>query len=530
MNWRSLLLLALLGSTVSFAVAQFQAFPGYLDADYYFAGGLQLARGKGFTEPYLWNYLDDPIGIPHPSHTYWMPLASIIAAGGMWLTGEQTLSAARLGFILLAGLVPAVTAVLAFSFSKRRELAVVSGLLGAFSIYYAPFLSVPDNYGIYLVLGGVFLIVLGWRKDPAYLVLGILAGVLTLARSDGVLWLGLTWGIIGWRQCKRARGADEATLRETKTRQHRVSSLSQAGLQVMLSCVGFLLVTGAWLSRTYSIFGTPLAPGGGHLLWLKTYEETFAYPASQITFHAWLSQGWEPIIGARLAALKWNLLNAFAAQGSVYLAPFILIGLWVNRRDERVQVGVVGWLALLLVMTAIFPFAGARGGFFHSGAALQSLWWTAGPAGLAATVAAARERRMFTTQASAVFQAALVGLAVLMTVAIFVLRVLPGWGEGEQEYPKLEEFLQESGARAEDVVMVRNPPGYFLMSGRPAIVVPYADASAMLAAAIRYRARYVLIESVGAAGPIKSVYDDTHSQHFQFLGELDGTRVFRVQP
>ncbi|MFN2121495.1 MAG: hypothetical protein ACK2T0_13990, partial [Anaerolineales bacterium] len=82
MRIRSYVLLAVLGAGLSVAVARFQPFPGYLDADYYFGGGLQLAAGKGFTEPYLWNYLDQPVALPHPSHTYWMPLASMIAAAG----------------------------------------------------------------------------------------------------------------------------------------------------------------------------------------------------------------------------------------------------------------------------------------------------------------------------------------------------------------------------------------------------------------------------------------------------------------
>ena len=43
---------------------------------------------------------------------------------------------------------------LAYNFSKRRDLAIVSGLLAVFSIYYAPFIPVSDNYGIYIVLGG----------------------------------------------------------------------------------------------------------------------------------------------------------------------------------------------------------------------------------------------------------------------------------------------------------------------------------------------------------------------------------------
>ena len=99
MNWRTYLFLFILGLLVSLGVASFQKLPGYLDSDYYFVGGLQLVQGKGFTEPFLWNYLDNPAGLPHPSHTYWLPLSSILAAISMYLTGQHTYTAARLIFI-----------------------------------------------------------------------------------------------------------------------------------------------------------------------------------------------------------------------------------------------------------------------------------------------------------------------------------------------------------------------------------------------------------------------------------------------
>ena len=96
MNWRIYSFLFLLGLTVSLGTASLQEMPGYLDSDYYFAGGLQLADGEGFTEPFLWNYLDDPEGLPHPSHTYWYPLSSMLAAASMDLTGQHTYTAARI--------------------------------------------------------------------------------------------------------------------------------------------------------------------------------------------------------------------------------------------------------------------------------------------------------------------------------------------------------------------------------------------------------------------------------------------------
>jgi len=52
------------------SLASHQPSPGYMDADYYYAGGLQMVNGHGFFEPYLWYYLDDPARLPHPSQAY----------------------------------------------------------------------------------------------------------------------------------------------------------------------------------------------------------------------------------------------------------------------------------------------------------------------------------------------------------------------------------------------------------------------------------------------------------------------------
>ena len=63
MNWRHYLILFLVGLIVPFTISRFQSLPGYMDADYYFAGGMRVAQGYGFSEPYLWNYLNDPAAL-----------------------------------------------------------------------------------------------------------------------------------------------------------------------------------------------------------------------------------------------------------------------------------------------------------------------------------------------------------------------------------------------------------------------------------------------------------------------------------
>ena len=516
MTWRNYLLLAFLGLIVSLFFAHFEPFPGYLDSDYYFGGGMQLAQGKGFTEPYVWNYLDNPQSLPHPSHSYWMPLASIVAAAGMIVLHQTTYSAGRLGFLVFAMLAPVITAALAYAFSKRRDLAMASGLLAVFSIYYAPFIPVSDNYGIYIVLGGLYFLLCMHRQPHMYFFLGLIAGLLTLARSDGLLWIGLTVLLILWRFISDRK-------------------VGAASINLILALIGFFVIMGPWFWRNVQIYGKLLAPGGHYLLWLTNYDQTFAYPANQLTMQSWLAQGWQNILSVRLDALRVNFLNAFAAQGGIFLFPFILVGIWRYRKDERVQFASLAWLGLLLVMTVVFPFAGPRGGFFHSGAALQSVWWTLAPLGLESAVGAGRKRGWFTPQAFNVFRVALVGVAVLMTGVIFYIRILqPGWGEDEQIYPKVEAVLQQNGAEAADVVMVRNPPGYYLMTGRSAIVIPYGDENSLLAVAARFHARFVAIEAAGASGPIESIYNNKGDSFLRFLGEVNEpnneTRIFETQP
>ncbi len=189
---RDYLILLILALIIPLTVAALQHVPGYMDAAYYYADGTQLASGHGFEEPFIWNYLDRPQGLPHPANAYWYPLASLLAAAGMLLTGTINFISARIGFILLAALAPLVTMSLAFRISGRRSLALVSGILAVFSGYYLPFIATTDNYSLYLLVGAVYFLLLDRLTLPKVMLLGFLAGVLNLARGDGLLWLPLT--------------------------------------------------------------------------------------------------------------------------------------------------------------------------------------------------------------------------------------------------------------------------------------------------------------------------------------------------
>ena len=522
MTWRHYAILFVIGLIVPFLVSRFQSLPGYMDADYYFAGGVQLAEGRGFTEPYLWNYLDDPEGLPHPSHTYWMPLASIISALGMWTTGQSTYCAGRLPFLLLSACVPLSTAALAFRVSQQTRLALASGLLSIFSLYYAPFMPVPDNYALFMLLGSAFLLLAPRHEPWISLALGALSGLMTLARSDGLLWLGLAGLTILW---KALRLPDEVRNRFSEWLRVIIPA-------AVLVFIGYLLTMGWWHARNLDLFGSLLTPGGGRLLWLQNYNQTFIYPPEALTRESFLQAGWDVAFQNRVRAFLSNASNAFGAQGGIFLFPFILIGLWQLRRDLRTKLAVTGWLILFAVMTILFPFAGARGSFFHAGAAFQPYWWVAAPVGLEAVLAWARSRSLFRDKHAPVFlQGILVVLAILMTAYLVNLRVISdGWAKDDLIYPSVDELLRQNGLNRGDVVIVRNPPGYFISAGEPAIALPFGDESTLLAVAEKFGASYLILEKGGTFESIQDLYDEPQSNpSFVYLGEVNEAKLYRIE-
>ncbi|MBI5946173.1 MAG: hypothetical protein HY864_17570 [Chloroflexi bacterium] len=521
MSFRAYFILFLLGLALPVIFAQFQPMPGYLDSDYYFAGGIQLATSKGFTEPYLWNYLDGSTSLPHPSHSYWMPLASIVAALGMWLTGQTTYASARLVFFLIAALVPPLIAALAYTFSQRRDLAVTSGLLAIFSVYSAPFVGVTDNFGLFMLFGGLyFFAVTKLMNDPTrarnWLILGLLSGLMTLSRSDGLLWLALTFLFA-------ARNLQLAT--------RTPPSAFRFPYSISLAFLGFLLVMSPWYARNLNVYGTLMAPGGSRALWLQNYDQTFTYPATLLTRESFLAYGWDNILADRLWALNMNLQSGFAAHGAIILFPFIIAGIIYYRKDERVKLAGLAWLILFFVMTFLFPFAGARGAFFHAGAALQPMWWTLAPLGLEEILLSLRRRNIGKDQNRVVFRSALVMVAMILTFYVVYLRIFTlGWGETDADYPAVEQFLVENGIEKNDIVIVRNAPGYYLQTGRSAITIPYGSEQTIIQVAEQFDADYLILEPEAALKPLQSLMNEPEGhKNFIYLGELDGARLFKLE-
>ena len=505
-------ILFLAGLALSAAVAMFQTAPGYMDADYYLLGGISLVQGRGFNEDVLWNYLDDPAGLPHPSHAYWGPVVSVLAAAPLVFDPDGGYAAARWAFVLAAALVPPLTALLAHRLynhllpNRRLEYAALAGTLALFPGYYAGFLTTIDAFGGYMVLGAVFLLVAlaGPPTARRALALGALAGLMQLTRTDGFIWL-LAGGWLCVRKDPR---------------------------RLIPLVLGFLVVFGPWLIRNLAVFGSPLAPGGLRALWSVEYNDLFAFPAEILTPARWLASGPTAIAAARLQAAGQNLVSAVAVGGLVFLAPLIAAGLRRLRARPAVQAGVWVWLAVFGLMSIVFPFAGARGGYFHAAAALQPLFWAAVPAGLAAFVEwGGRVRGWQTRQAMRVFSAGAVLIAALVTAFLvqvrFVAPALAANASAPAPYRPAEALIRQAGAEPDEIVMVNNPPGYALQNDRPAIVIPAGGLEAITAAARRYGAAYLVLDP---GQGLDEIYDHPEAQPgLAYLGAAGDLLVFRFE-
>lgn len=520
--------LFLAGMVIFIGAAVPETAPGYMDADYYYAGAKRIAEGQGDGEPYLWNYLSDPASIPAPSFAYWMPLASLVAASGLKLFPAWGFWGARLPLILLSALVPPLSAFLSLRLTGKPSAARLAGVLALFPGFYLAYMPTSDVFALEMVLGGLlFVLILEAERQASRLAyyalsfgLGLAAGLLHLARADGVLWLGGAF-LVALLSSRRAGRAWFLRMLASTT----------------AVLVGYLLVMSPWMMRNLGEWGSLFPPGGSRALWVSEYEQTMVYPASLLTPETWLAAGWGTHLSARLDAVGVVLQSAIAVQGGILLFPFMLAGLWRLRSNAAVQVGAAMWALFTLVMMLMFPFAARNGSYFHTAAALQPLLWAAAPVGLENMMLRYAGWRKVSRPSGLVRFMALVAVitGIVLSGVTYHQRVVgdqPGtlaWNRSGEHYFVVETELARLGAEPGAAVMVNNPPGYWLASGRPALVIPYGDSQMLLAAARWYGARYLVLEQTNP-WQLADLYNGREAPGgLEHLGDVNRTRLYRIE-
>jgi hypothetical protein len=173
-----------------------------------------------------------------------------------------------------------------------------------------------------------------------------------------------------------------------------------------------------------------------------------------------------------------------------------------------------------------------NGGFFHAGTAFQPLWFALAPLGLDVLLVRISRNNKKLAQAIQILPGLLLLIMILFSALLVKIRVVDsGWNEGEYLYLKADQFLTEQGARPGAIVMVRNPPAYFVMTGRQAIVMPFGDVQTLLVASRKFNASYLILGPIGNSNPLYELYEHPEDYpDFTSLGVIGDNHILFIKP
>lgn len=507
---RDYIALAAIALLVGGLVAATISGPTYTDAYYYFNAGSRLASGQGLTDPYIaLTYLNAPETLPAPSHTYWMPLASLLVAlaGGFFRLTQAF-------FVLIWAALALLAFRLGVALGGTGRHAWGAGLLTVFCGFYAPYLAIPETFTPFGLAGALSLGLMGLGRQRwqgrFFALAGALAGIAHLTRADGLLLVIVLLIVALWP-------SDSAAAISPSRRMQ----VALAGL------AGYGLVMLPWFIRNWQVIDSPLPLGGVATIWLRGYNELVSYPPS-MSFANFLAWGAENILRSRWEAFINNLGTFVAVEGLVALAPLIVLALARRWRDPRLFPVWVYAVLLHMVMTLAFAYPGYRGGLFHSATALIPWWMALGLLGLDDAVAwmARRRRTWQPAQARQVFTAA----ALVVAIALTTIAVAGRWGK---DADSAGLFIAVKAALPPDaVVMCNDPAALYYHTGLMGIVVPDSGPEAVRELAARYGVTHLLLDENRTA-PLDDLYTGRVQVDFLHPVALEaqpGIRLFAVLP
>ena len=463
------------------------AFPGpaYPDSYYYVHVGEQLAAGHGFMADYIWNFIDvggrlpaDPT-LPIPSNAHWMPLAAVIQVPFLLGLGTGALSSG-LPFWIVGALAAPLTWFIGRDAGFGVRPAAAAGVMAAVPGGLTPFLSQPDNFGLYMTLGALslWLCARGMRgKSRSFVLGGLVVGLATLARSDGIL-LGLPFALIGIRELWRAVRGRPIVL----------------GWAAVIGCaVLFAVAVAPWMYRQWTVFGSffPSA-SSGRILWISDYSQLYSI-SSPVGPETLFANGLGGFLAGRLGGLL-SALGLFALMPLVVvLTPFALIGAWVRRRDTPFTPFYIYAVALFAAAGLLFAVHVPYGTFIHSAVALLPHTFLLVTVGLAAVVGWVARRRPTwnAVRATTVFTYGAVAV-LLAGAALQTASTLGRWHSNRTVQSELAASLD--AAPVADRVMSADAGAYNYLTGRQGIVSPNDPLPVIEDAMRAYNVRWLVLE------------------------------------
>jgi hypothetical protein len=496
---------ALFALAVAVRAAVFGLHPdaAYPDSYYYVDVARALHAGQGFNIDFIWSFVDvggripaHPI-LPIPSNAHWMPLAAIIQLPTMWLLGPTPL-ASVIPFVIIGSLAAPITWLLAREIGCTPRVALLAGIAVAVPAAATLFMVQPDNLALYQPLGTavLWLTVRGLKGHRrSYALAGLVVGLATLARNDGVL-LGAVVGLaFAWD-----RG------RAWRSNGSRVPAIPW---RYAFACFGlFLIVMAPWYARQLAVFGS-LSPSStsGRILLIATYEQMNSV-TSDTSLAGFLGQGIGPLLQSRVLGLVSALEIYFVIAIPIVLAPFVLIGAWARRHSLEFGPFFVYAALLFAASGLLFAVHVPYGTFLHSavamvpftmilvfeGAVLASRW-------------AVRHRRAWTEEGAARLFLVVAAASVVLNAAAFTAVAMPSWNADREARLATNQALDAAGVPQTDLLLSADPGGFKYFTGRGGVVTPNDSLEVIRQVAADYGIRWLVLERAHLVAPMFPVIE-----------------------
>jgi hypothetical protein len=478
--------------------------PAYPDSFYYVDVARALAAGHGFNVDLIWIFPEVggvlpavPV-LPIPSNAHWMPLASLVQVPFLLLFGNVAWASA-LPFALIGATAAPLTWAVARDAGARRAVAIGAGFLVAIPVLSLTYMVQPDNFSLYqpLVVAALWMGARGLKGSPrSFALAGLLVGLATLSRNDGLLVLGALGLAWIWDRSRAWRAARTG-----------IPARPPIPLWAGLACLGlFILVMAPWWLRQLAVFGS-LSPSStsGRVFFIRDIGEWNSITTPATLDHL-LGMGIGPLLATRIGGLVSALMIFTTLIAGFVLAPFMVVGAWARRRSLDFGPFFL-YAGALFAFSALVSAVHVPGGtFIHSAVALAPHSYVLALEGVAIGVAwvAARRRAWDPAAATKTFIGATLAFATVVAVfgSWFVHQV---WADSRAKFVAVAEALDQAGAPATDRVMSIDASGTKYWTGRGGVVLVNDPIETVEQVARAYDTRWLVLDgqdSVKAAAPI----------------------------
>jgi 4-amino-4-deoxy-L-arabinose transferase-like glycosyltransferase len=475
--------------------------PAYPDAFYYVDVARALQAGHGFNIDFVWIFPEVGGGIPPvpalpiPSNAHWMPLASLVQLPFTAIFGNVAWAAA-LPFALIGSLAAPLTWAIARDAKASGLVAVGAGFLVAIPLLSLVYMVQPDNFSLYqpLVVASLWMGARGLRgSGRSFVAAGLLAGLATLSRNDGLLVLAALGLAFAWDRGRAWQAKRPAAIPWTAA----------------IGCVAlFVLVMAPWWLRQLAVFGS-LSPStaSGKVLFIRDIGEwnSITTPA---TLQHLLGMGVGPFLETRVGGLIAAVMIYTTLVAGFVLAPFMVVGGWARRRSLDFGPFFL-YAGLLFAFSALVSAVHVPGGtFIHSAVALAPHTYILALEGIALVVAwVARRRPAWNAEAATrLFTVATLAFAVI-TATGGAAFVHGSWTARRDKFIAVGAALDQAGAPLTDRVMSIDAGGVKYWTGRGGVVLVNDPLDTIRDVAAAYDIDWLVLDRQDTVDPVAPVLE-----------------------